>query len=77
MGADQPQNAERCEELGVARVLDASSATPDAIRDAVADVLTTPSYRAAAEQIADDIAALPAPASAVAELERLATLRRT
>jgi UDP:flavonoid glycosyltransferase YjiC (YdhE family) len=73
MGADQPQNAARCQELGVARVLDAVHATPGAIRDAVADVLTTPSYRAAAASIADEIAALPGPDRSVAELERLAT----
>jgi UDP:flavonoid glycosyltransferase YjiC (YdhE family) len=77
LGADQPQNAARCEELGAARVLDASRATPTAIRHAVADVLTTPSYRTAAMQIADEIAALPEPASAIAPLERLAGLPRT
>jgi hypothetical protein len=77
MGADQPQNAERCAELGVARVLDASRATPDAVRDAGADIFTTPSYRAAARQIAAEIAALPGPASAVTELARLGALSAT
>jgi UDP:flavonoid glycosyltransferase YjiC (YdhE family) len=72
MGADQPQNAARCEELGVARVLDAYRATPQAVRDAVADVLADPSYRSAAERIADEIASLPGPEHAVALLERLA-----
>jgi UDP:flavonoid glycosyltransferase YjiC (YdhE family) len=61
MGADQPQNAARCEELGVARVLDALTATPETIREAVADVLENPAYRSAAERIADEIAALPGP----------------
>jgi UDP:flavonoid glycosyltransferase YjiC (YdhE family) len=68
MGADQPQNAARCQELGVARVLDAHRATPQAVRDAVADVLADPSYRSAAESIADEIAALPGPEHAVALL---------
>jgi UDP:flavonoid glycosyltransferase YjiC (YdhE family) len=50
MGADQPMNAARCEELGVARVLDALSATPAAITEAVSDVLSDLSYRSAAER---------------------------
>jgi UDP:flavonoid glycosyltransferase YjiC (YdhE family) len=69
MGADQPQNAARCEELGVARVLDAVRATPEDVRDAVTDVLTDPSYRSAAERIADEIAALPGPEATVPLLE--------
>jgi UDP:flavonoid glycosyltransferase YjiC (YdhE family) len=72
MGADQPQNAARCEQLGVARVLDAVFATPETVRDAVADVLANPSYRSAAERLADEIAALPGPEHTVALLERLA-----
>jgi UDP:flavonoid glycosyltransferase YjiC (YdhE family) len=69
MGADQPQNAARCEELGVARVLDAVLATPEDVRDAVTDVLTDPSCRLAAERIADEIAALPGPEATVPLLE--------
>jgi UDP:flavonoid glycosyltransferase YjiC (YdhE family) len=72
MGADQPQNAARCAELGVARVLDAVHATPETVRDAVADVLADRSYRIAAERIADEIAALPGPEHAVSLVERLA-----
>ena len=72
MGADQPQNAARCEQLGAARVLDALGATPATIRDAVADVLAGPSYRSAAARIADEIAALPGPEDIVGGIERLA-----
>jgi UDP:flavonoid glycosyltransferase YjiC (YdhE family) len=71
MGADQPQNAARCEELGVARVLDAARATPEMVREAVADVLFEPRYRSAAEGLADEIAALPGPEHIVELLERL------
>jgi len=71
MGADQPQNAARCEQLGVARVLDAVRATPETVHDAVTDVLTGPSYRSAAERIADQIAALPGPEHVVGAIERL------
>jgi UDP:flavonoid glycosyltransferase YjiC (YdhE family) len=73
MGADQPQNAARCEAIGVARVLDAGRATPETVRDAVAEIMTDPSYRAAAELIADEIAALAGPEHAVALIERLAS----
>jgi hypothetical protein len=72
MGADQPQNAARCEQLGVARVLDALHATPETVRGAIADVLTDASYRSAAERIADEIAALPGPEDTVPLLEQLA-----
>ena len=70
LGADQPLNAARCEALGVARVLDAATATPEPC--------ATPSrgswptrHRSAAERIRDEIAALPGPAWAVELLERL------
>ena len=71
MGADQPHNAARCEQLGVARVLDATRATPNAVREAAAEVMNDPTYRAAAELVADQIAALPGPDDAVALVERL------
>jgi UDP:flavonoid glycosyltransferase YjiC (YdhE family) len=78
MGADQPQNAARCEELGVARVLDAVRASPEAVRESVLAVLSDPAYRVAAEPLRDEIAGLPDPADAVTLLERLAeTLDRS
>jgi hypothetical protein len=70
MGADQPWNAARCEELGVALVLDALRATPDDVREAVSTVLEDPSYRTAAERVRDEIRALPGPEHALALLER-------
>ncbi|MCZ4098798.1 glycosyltransferase family 1 protein [Streptomyces sp. So13.3] len=71
MGADQPQNAARCAALGVSRVLDAVSATPDHVREAVVEVLADASYRLAAEGLRDEIAALPGADRAVALLEDL------
>lgn len=71
MGADQPWNADRCEELGVALVLDVVRATPDDVREAVSTVLEDPSYRTAAERVRDEIRALPGPEHAVTLLERL------
>ena len=71
MGADQPLNAARCAELGVARILDAVEATPETVRAAIATVLADPTYRRAAERMRDEIAALPGPAHALMLLERL------
>jgi UDP:flavonoid glycosyltransferase YjiC (YdhE family) len=75
MGADQPHNAARCARLGVARVLDAVTVTPEAVRAAAASVLADPGYRRAAERMRDEIAAQPGPAHAVTLLERLAAER--
>ena len=72
MGADQPYNAARCEALGVARSLDVIAATPADVRHAAAAVLAEPSYRAAAERLRDEFAALPGPDYAVALIEQLA-----
>jgi UDP:flavonoid glycosyltransferase YjiC (YdhE family) len=71
MGADQPHNAARCVDLGIARVLDALEATPEDVRAAVAAVLEEPGYRRQAERMRDEIAGLPEPASALPLLERL------
>jgi UDP:flavonoid glycosyltransferase YjiC (YdhE family) len=76
LGADQPLNAARCEDIHVARVLDALRATPDDVRDAVSTVLEDPVYRLNAERIRDEIAALPGPEHAVALLEHLELERR-
>jgi UDP:flavonoid glycosyltransferase YjiC (YdhE family) len=76
MGADQPLNAERCEALGVAPVLDAVATTPRMIREAVSRTLDDSSYRKAAGRMRDEIAALPGPEHAVELLERLAKDRR-
>jgi UDP:flavonoid glycosyltransferase YjiC (YdhE family) len=71
LGADQPFNAARCAELGVARVLDPVSATPAEVHEAVAAVLAEPGYRRAAEPLRDELDTPPSPASAMPLLERL------
>lgn len=73
MGADQPLNAERCVQLGLARVLDPIAATPESVSAAVSEVLANPGYRQAAERLRDEFAVLPGPAYSVRLLERLAT----
>lgn len=76
IGADQPLNARRCAALGVARVLDALTATADSVAAAVTAVLSDRSYRRNAERLRDEIASLPEPGYAVQLLERLAAERQ-
>ena len=75
MGADQPANAKRCQALGLGISLDPVRVTPDEVRDGAASVLADPAYRRAAKRVQQDIAAQPAPATAVGLLERLAADR--
>lgn len=72
LGADQPDNARRCAELGISRTLGEQELTPEHIREVVFDVLHTPSYRQNAERLRDEFNALPGPEFAVELLERLA-----
>jgi UDP:flavonoid glycosyltransferase YjiC (YdhE family) len=76
IGADQPRNARRCEDLGVARVVPAREATADGVREAASEVLADPAYRLNAERLRNEIATLPGPDHAVTLLERLATDRQ-
>jgi UDP:flavonoid glycosyltransferase YjiC (YdhE family) len=76
IGADQPLNAARCEQLGVGVVLDAVHTSPHEVRDTVASVLADPSYTHAAARMQAEAAGLPDAASAVTLLERLAAQRR-
>ncbi len=71
MGADQPLNAMRCEQLGVGRALDPIAATPASVREAVSSVLADPRYRLAAGRFQDEIAGQPGPEHAVRLLETL------
>lgn len=75
MGADQPFNGQRCEDLGVARVLDPLECTPEMVREAAAGLLVSTSHRQAAERIRDEIAALPGQETATALLSGLAMER--
>jgi UDP:flavonoid glycosyltransferase YjiC (YdhE family) len=74
-GGDQAGNARRCADLGVARVVAPDERTPEAIREAVLDVLRNPRYRENAEHLRREIRALPEPEHAVELLERLALER--
>jgi UDP:flavonoid glycosyltransferase YjiC (YdhE family) len=72
IAADQPMNAARCKELGVARVVEPLSMTRESIREAVRDVLDTPSYRENARRFQREARTLPGMARAVELLEKLA-----
>ncbi|MEU2287230.1 nucleotide disphospho-sugar-binding domain-containing protein [Streptomyces sp. NPDC013178] len=66
--------AARLQECGLARTLTdpAAQDDPAAIGDAVRELLGSPSYAAAARKVADEMAALPAPADLVDDLTELA-----
>jgi UDP:flavonoid glycosyltransferase YjiC (YdhE family) len=72
ISADQPWNAARCAHLGLGAVIAPADLTPEAARRTVLGVLGDPTYRATAERLRAEIAALPGPEYAVALLERLA-----
>ena len=72
LAADQPDNARRCEALGVARVIDPEERTPEAIRTAVRVVLADPGFRRNAERLREETARLPEPEHVVGWLEQLA-----
>jgi MGT family glycosyltransferase len=74
MGRDQPDNAARMVAAGAGVSLK-PSAKVEAIRTAVADVLATPSYTAAAGRLAAAMAAEGESDRALAELEALAVRR--
>jgi UDP:flavonoid glycosyltransferase YjiC (YdhE family) len=74
LGADQPLHAARCVDLGVGIEV-GQPVQPEAVRDAVRTVLAEPSYRAAAQTLQAEIAALPPVERAVELLEQLAVTR--
>jgi UDP:flavonoid glycosyltransferase YjiC (YdhE family) len=72
LGADQPHNSRRAADLGVARVLDAATATPDEIGGAVTAMLVDTGAREGALALKAEMDALPPAESTVPLLERLA-----
>jgi MGT family glycosyltransferase len=72
IGADQPENAQRCAELGVARVLGRGERTAQTIRDAVREILRNPQFTQNAQHIQQEIDAMPGLDYVVSLLERLA-----
>ncbi len=71
LAADQPDNGDRCEAAGVARIVPLDIADSTAIRLAVQAVLTDPTYRRRSEEVANEVAAMPGPDTAVERIEAL------
>jgi MGT family glycosyltransferase len=76
LGADQPHNARRAEQLGLAKILDAASAAPDTIRQTVNEVLHDQSSLDRARRIAVEIDSLPSVEQTVQLLETQAVAGR-
>lgn len=75
LGADQPLNARRCEDLGIGLSLDAHDVDAATVASAVTTVLTDRSYGDAARRLHDASDALPGVGIAVAALEAAAAAR--
>ncbi|MCA1669679.1 MAG: glycosyltransferase [Thermomicrobia bacterium] len=76
LGGDQPANAARCAALGVGRALSVERRTPEAIRDTVRAVLRDARYRRRAEELKDEMRAMPGVEYGVTLLDRLAREQR-
>ena len=72
LAADQPNNARRAASLGFAKVVQHADVTPQRLREAVLEVLHTPSYRTAAEEVRREWLGLPGIERGVELLEGLA-----
>jgi MGT family glycosyltransferase len=70
-GWDKPPNAMRAVHAGAAVWLPARRCTPERLRGAVRDVLNDPSYRRAAGQLAERLAAAPGPRGAAELIDGL------
>lgn len=71
LGADQPHNACRAEELGLAKVLDAAAVTPETIRRTVTDALHDTDAAERARRMAAEVNTLPSVEETVPLLEAL------
>jgi UDP:flavonoid glycosyltransferase YjiC (YdhE family) len=72
LGADQPHNAQRAEQLGLALTLDAAHVSPSSIRTTVEAALYDDPMRQRTRAMADEIDALPGVDAAISLLVELA-----
>jgi UDP:flavonoid glycosyltransferase YjiC (YdhE family) len=75
-GANQFENAQRCVELGVARVLPTTDLDRGSVARAVESLLGQPGYRDRAGRIRTEIGRMPDPSDVVPLIEALATDRK-
>ena len=71
LAADQPDNGDRCEAAGVARVQSPDGIDAGAAQAAIEAVLADPAYRRRSAEVAAEIAAMPGPDVAVDRIESL------
>ncbi len=71
IAADQPENARRCADLGLARVIPPEERTAEAIREAASEMFRNPAHRRNAERMRDETRALPGPEYTVELFESL------
>ena len=64
-GSDQPKNAEALARRGVGIVLDTTTGGPETLGKAVREILTDASFRRAAQEVARENDARPAPSALV------------
>lgn len=72
LAADQPDNGDRCEAAGVARILSPDGIDAGAVRAAIERVLTEHAYQRRSSEVAAEIAAMPGPDTAIERIESLA-----
>jgi UDP:flavonoid glycosyltransferase YjiC (YdhE family) len=66
--SDQPRIARRCSQLGVGRTLDWVTLQPRTVQEAVASVMSEPSYKRQATRLGSQVRALPSIESAIHEV---------
>ena len=71
LAADQPDNADRCLAAGIARVLSPDGLDPGAVERAANAVVSDPTYRRRAREVADEVAAMPGPDAAIDRIESI------
>ena len=71
LAADQPDNGDRCETAGVARVLAPDGIDAAAVRAAIEAVMRDPAHRRRSSEVAAEIAAMPGPEAAIDRIESI------
>ena len=72
LGADELQNAERAQRLGIAIVVEPARAAPQVLRDAIADALASDSHHSAVQALQTEAMAMPTMPDAVKRLVEMA-----
>jgi len=74
LGADQLFNAERAQQLGVAKVIEPAQATPEVLRHAIGEVMASDSHRKAVQSLRAEVKSMPSMADAVNRLVAMAKI---